>query len=160
MADVHTAETRSANMAAIRAKNTKPELVVRKLLFSRGFRYRLHVKTMPGAPDIVLPKYGVVILVHGCFWHGHDCYLFRWPATRREFWQNKIERNMARDRRDILSLMAGGWRVICVWECAVKGRLRWDSALLGDLLAAQITAVGERSITEIRHVPPPFALPG
>jgi DNA mismatch endonuclease (patch repair protein) len=160
MADVHTAETRSANMSAIRGKNTKPELVVRKLLFSRGFRYRLHVKALQGAPDIVLPKHRVAIFVHGCFWHGHDCYLFRWPATRPEFWQKKIEQNIARDQRDLLSLKSAGWRVICVWECAVKGRLRWDSAVLGDLLAERITAVDQEGMTEIRHVPPLSDHPG
>jgi DNA mismatch endonuclease (patch repair protein) len=160
MADVHTAATRSANMSAIRGKNTKPELVVRKLLFSRGFRYRLHVKTLPGAPDIVLRKYRVAILVHGCFWHGHDCYLFRWPATRREFWKSKIEQNIARDQRNILLLRSAGWRVICVWECAVKGRLRWDGAALGDLLSERITAVEEEGLTEIRHVPLLLVNPG
>jgi DNA mismatch endonuclease, patch repair protein len=121
MADVHSSEQRRANMRAIRPKDTAPEIQIRKLLFARGLRFRLHVRALPGRPDIVLPKHKVVILVHGCFWHGHGCYLFKVPETRREFWVNKIEGNRERDRRTEAQLLAAGWRVLTVWECAVKG---------------------------------------
>lgn len=111
-------------MAAIRGADTRPELIVRKALHARGFRYRLHGKDIPGKPDIVLPKYGAVIFVHGCFWHGHDCPLFKWPKSREEFWREKIGRNQARDTAVRLELGAGGWRLAFVWECALKGRGR------------------------------------
>src|SRR5689334_13526787 len=101
MADVHTPEARSRNMRAVRDRNTKPETIVRKMLHSRGFRYRLHVRTLPGTPDLVLPKYRAVIFVHGCFWHGHDCYLFRMPTSRRDFWEAKIGSNKRRDAQSL-----------------------------------------------------------
>ncbi|WP_212786303.1 very short patch repair endonuclease [Ferrigenium kumadai] len=120
MADVHSPAVRSKNMRAIRSKNTKPELLVRKSLHAAGFRYRLHDKRLPGKPDIVLPKYRTVIFVHGCFWHGHDCKFFKLPQTRTKFWQEKIETNQARDREHIAQLIQLGWSVIVVWECEVK----------------------------------------
>ncbi len=125
LADVHNSATRSRNMAAIRGTNTKPEMLLRKGLHARGFRFRLHEKTLPGRPDLVLPKYRAVLLVNGCFWHGHNCYLFRWPATREEFWRRKIAGNVARDTANITALRAAGWRVSLIWECALKGKLRW-----------------------------------
>ena len=93
MADVVDRKTRSRMMSGIRGKNTRPELLIRKGLHARGFRFRLHDKRLPGKPDLVLPKYSAVIFVHGCFWHGHDCHLFKWPQSRREFWRKKITRN-------------------------------------------------------------------
>jgi len=132
MTDVHSPERRSKNMRAIRGKNTAPEITLRKLLFSRGFRFRLHVADLPGKPDIVLPKYKAAIFVHGCFWHGHGCYLFKLPQARREFWQTKIAQNRDRDARALEQLRAGGWRILIVWECALKGRLRQTSDELGD----------------------------
>lgn len=108
-------------MAAIRGADTKPELVVRRALHARGFRFRLHVKDLPGRPDLVLPKYSAVVFVHGCFWHGHDCNLFRWPATRRAFWEEKITANQARDRTVNSALALSGWRIGEVFECALKG---------------------------------------
>jgi len=108
-------------MAGIRGKNTKPELQIRRTLHGAGFRFRLHVKDLPGKPDIVLPRYNVAIFVHGCFWHGHNCSLFKWPATRKEFWRKKINRNQANDQRAIRRLSAAGWRVLTVWECALRG---------------------------------------
>lgn len=123
-------------MQAVRSKNTTPELLVRHLLFSRGFRYRLHMPGLPGAPDIVLRRFKAVVFVHGCFWHGHDCSLFRLPATRTEFWEAKISSNRLRDRRDTEALMLAGWRVLHVWECALKGRRKWDAGRLGDAVAA------------------------
>lgn len=110
-------------MSGIRGKNTKPELLIRKALHARGFRYRLHCD-LPGKPDICLPKHRAVIFVHGCFWHGHDCHLFKWPKTRPEFWQAKIARNREVDRLAEERLLADGWRVATVWECAIKGRTR------------------------------------
>lgn len=111
-------------MSGIRGKNTKPELTIRKALHARGFRYRIHCKDLPGNPDMCLPKYRAVIFVHGCFWHGHDCHLFRLPSTRPEFWSAKIERNKQVDEAAVHRLHVEGWRVATVWECALKGRTR------------------------------------
>lgn len=109
-------------MSRIRGKNTKPELMLRKALHAVGFRYRLHDRKLPGKPDVVLPRYGAVIMVHGCFWHGHDCALFRLPEERRGFWAEKIGRNRWRDVAVRLELLAAGWRVCTVWECAMRGK--------------------------------------
>ena len=109
-------------MAGIGSKDTKPEIIVRKAMHSSGFRYRLHVKGLPGKPDLVFQKYNAVIFVNGCFWHGHDCHLFKWPKTRSDFWKQKIEGNIARDQRTSSELLATGWRVMTIWECALKGR--------------------------------------
>lgn len=121
MTDIKSPADRSRNMAAIKGKDTKPEMIVRKYLFSRGLRFRVQVKKLPGKPDIVLPKYKTVIFVNGCFWHGHeDCKYFRLPKSNVEFWKEKIERNIARDVRNETELKALGWRVIRVWECEIK----------------------------------------
>jgi DNA mismatch endonuclease (patch repair protein) len=139
-------------MQAIRGKNTGPEVLLRKLLFARGFRYRLHVSSLPGKPDIVLPKYRTVIFMHGCFWHGHDCHLFTLPQTRRDFWTTKISANQQRDQRVIFALQSAGWRVISVWECALRGRLKWDADALGDHLTGLITKrVTDVASLDIRH---------
>lgn len=111
-------------MSGIRGTNTKPELVLRRGLHALGFRFRLHDRNLAGTPDIVLPRYRAVIFAHGCFWHGHDCHLFRLPATRPDFWAGKIERNRQVDERSLESLRKAGWRVATVWECALKGRSR------------------------------------
>lgn len=124
MADVVDAATRSRMMAGIRGKNTRPEMILRRGLHARGFRYRLHDRRLPGSPDLVFPGRRAVIFIHGCFWHGHGCHLFRLPATRREFWEAKIEGNRARDEAAEAALMADGWRVLTIWECALKGRER------------------------------------
>jgi len=122
VADIVDSPTRSRMMAGIRGRNTKPELLIRSLLHRKGFRFRLHVKDLPGKPDIVLPKYRAVIFIHGCFWHGHqDCHLFRLPATRTEFWQEKILRNQTNDSRAVEILLASNWRVCIVWECSIRG---------------------------------------
>lgn len=119
--DVHDKETRSYNMSCIKGKNTKPEEIVRKYLFSQGFRYRKNDKGLPGTPDNVLPKYKTVIFVNGCFWHGHEgCRYFVIPKTNTEFWVNKIETNKQRDHKKINDLHALGWKVIIVWECELK----------------------------------------
>ena len=111
-------------MSGIRSKNTKPELLIRKGLHARGFRFRLHDKLLPGKPDLVLPKYSAVIFVHGCFWHRHDCHLFKWPKTRREFWHKKLLRNQEKDVESYASLKKDGWYILTIWECALKGRTR------------------------------------
>lgn len=120
MTDVHSQEIRSKNMRAIHSVNTKPELIVRKALFAAGFRYRLHKKELPGKPDVVFAKYQTVILVHGCFWHGHSCKYFKLPKTRPDFWHSKIEANRARDQAAIVKLNQLGWHVILIWECATR----------------------------------------
>ncbi len=105
-------------MAAVRGKNTRPELAVRSALFRAGYRYRLHRRDLPGSPDIVLPRYRVVVFVHGCFWHGHDCPRGRRPASNVEFWNTKLERNVARDRASRAALEAAGWTVAVIWQCS------------------------------------------
>lgn len=117
MADTLTPAERSERMSRIRGRDTKPEMLVRRFLHGQGFRYRLHVPDLPGRPDLVLPKYGVVVLVEGCFWHGHSCQKGRVPGTNSAFWQAKVATNRARDERNTRSLRRLGWRVIRVWEC-------------------------------------------
>ena len=107
-------------MAAIKGTNTKPEEQVRKYLFSKGFRYRKNVRSLPGSPDIVLPKYNTVIFVNGCFWHKHDCKWFKWPKSNADFWRDKITKNVERDARNIELLEKNGWQVLTLWECEIK----------------------------------------
>lgn len=121
MADVHSKKTRSYNMSRIKGKNTKPEILVRKYLHSQGFRFRLHDKSLPGKPDIVLKKYKTVIFVNGCFWHGHEgCKYFILPKTRTDWWKDKITNTKKRDENKISDLKKLGWKVITVWECQLK----------------------------------------
>jgi DNA mismatch endonuclease (patch repair protein) len=130
MADVHDKATRSYNMSRIKGKDTKPEMLVRKFLHAQGFRYRLHVKNMPGKPDIVLPKYKTVIFIHGCFWHGHEhCKYYVIPKTRTEWWMNKINRNIENDVKAIAVLKKEGWKVIMLWECDLKPKVAENSLL-------------------------------
>ena len=126
--DIVDQSTRSRMMAGIRGKNTRPEIVVRTLLHSAGFRYRLHRRDLPGAPDLVLPKYRVAILVHGCFWHLHEgCRFSKVPASNREFWAKKLGGNRERDRRQGDLLRALGWRVLIIWECATRDARDWNA---------------------------------
>lgn len=120
MADNHSKEVRSRNMSHIRSSNTKPESLVRKYLFSQGFRYRKNVRALPGCPDIVLPKYRTIIFVNGCFWHMHDCPRFVWPSSHEGYWRAKIMRNCERDKQNTEALQRDGWKVIVVWECELK----------------------------------------
>lgn len=150
MADVVDPATRSRMMSGIRGKNTKPELMIRKALHARGFRYRLHCD-LPGKPDICLPKHRAVIFVHGCFWHGHDCHLFKWPKTRPEFWATKIGRNRQVDAASTAVLLATGWRVGTIWECALKGRARLPLETVLDDCESWL--VGTRPTLEIRSTP-------
>jgi DNA mismatch endonuclease (patch repair protein) len=112
-------------MAGIRSANTKPEMTLRRALHGAGWRYRLHDRRLPGRPDLVFASRRAVLLVNGCFWHGHACHLFKWPQSRSQFWRNKIARNIERDRTVRMQLRDGGWRIGVVWECTLKGRERW-----------------------------------
>ena len=124
MADNHSKEVRSMNMSRIRSTNSMPEEIVRKYLFSKGFRYRKNVKKLPGCPDIVLPKYKTVIFVNGCFWHKHDCPRFVWPSSNQDYWIPKIQRNIERDRLNVAELQKQGSHIITVWECELKKKNR------------------------------------
>ena len=121
-------------MSRVRSRDTAPELLIRQLLHARGYRYRLHHRDLPGRPDVVLPKHQAAVFVNGCFWHGHGCSLFRMPATRPDFWATKIAANRARDAAARVSLRDLGWRVLDVWECALRGRRR----LAPDVLAKEL----------------------
>lgn len=135
-------------MAAIRGRDTKPELIIRKGLHARGFRFRLHGRDLPGRPDLIFPKYRVLIWVHGCFWHGHDCPMFHWPKSRQEFWRAKIGRNRERDAETWTAARASGWRCGTVWECALKGRGRLPPGQVIDLLARWLSSDAEEFCIE------------
>lgn len=137
-------------MSRVKGKNTKPELRVRSLLHRAGFRFRLSSKEVPGKPDIVLPKYKAVILVHGCFWHGHDCYRFSWPKSNRAFWKKKIQGNRTRDARYLKELEAAGWRVCIVWECALRGKSKMREEDLSIMLARWV--LGKVIFADIRSL--------
>jgi DNA mismatch endonuclease (patch repair protein) len=137
VADVVDPATRSRMMSGIQGKNTKPEMAVRRALFAAGFRFRLHRRDLPGAPDIVMPSRNIAIFVHGCFWHRHaGCRYAKLPATRPEFWEGKLGGNVERDRRAVDGLRSMGWRVLIVWECAMR-----DKAIMADLSDALATWV-------------------
>ena len=124
MTDVLTPEQRRLNMSRIRGRDTKPELLLRRALHARGFRFRLHRKDLPGRPDLVFPRYNAALFVHGCFWHLHDCPMFKWPSTRKDFWRRKIKGNAERDRKTQAALARTRWRVLVIWECACRGPKR------------------------------------
>lgn len=132
MVDIVSPSVRSRMMAGIRDKNTRPELLIRKLLFVKGFRYRLHAKALPGKPDLVFPRLRAVIFIHGCFWHGHNCHLFKWPKSRKAFWKTKIIGNRVVDERSYKALQNNDWRILTIWECAIKGKERLDPAILAN----------------------------
>ena len=130
MTDIKTPEERSQNMAAIRGKDTKPEMIVRKYLFSWGLRYRVNNKRLPGSPDIVLRKYKTVVFVDGCFWHGHEvCKYFRLPKSNVDFWRHKIAMNIARDYANNVDLKLAGWNVIRIWECEIRTKAKREEVL-------------------------------
>ena len=139
-------------MAAIRGRDTKPELIVRKGLHARGFRFRLHGRDLPGRPDLILSKYRALIWVHGCFWHGHDCPMFRWPKSRDEFWRAKIGRKRERDAATWAAARTGGWRCGTVWECALKGRGRLPPGQVIDSLACWLSTDAEEICIEGRWI--------
>lgn len=156
MVDVHTPEARSRNMRAIRSKDTKPEQLIRKALHARGFRYRLGGAGLTGHPDMVLPKYKTAIFIHGCFWHGHDCKYFKLPATRTEFWANKIRSNQGRDQRSVSVLLEQGWRVLIVWECSLRPSGVGLEAITQEIevvLAQSMSAGASRSVVITGRIP-------
>ena len=145
--DVHTRKIRSYNMSRIKNKNTQPEEIVRKYLFSRGLRYRKNDKKLPGHPDIVLPKYKTVVFVNGCFWHVHEgCQYFKWPKSNVEFWKNKLLSNKKRDILNVQKLREVGWNVIVVWECELKKQSRTERL---DKLYLEITQSKKEVINSI-----------
>lgn len=153
MTDIVSPATRSRMMSGIKAKNSRPEMLVRRLLHSEGFRFRLHRKDLPGTPDIVLPKFKIAIFVHGCFWHSHPgCNFAKLPATRSEFWAKKLSANVARDKATVEKLNAIGWRVLCIWECATRGSGAIDdlmsdisSWMLGKERSGEISGINVRN---------------
>lgn len=146
-----TPEQRSRCMAAVKGKDTKPEIIVRKYLFSRGLRYRVNNKRLPGSPDIVLKKYKTVVFVDGCFWHGHkDCKYFRLPKSNADFWRHKIAMNIARDYANNVDLKLAGWKVIRIWECEIRTKVKREDALQ-QLYASitQLSNIGRYQSNEI-----------
>lgn len=144
MADVLTSEQRHLNMSRIRGRDTKPEMLIRRGLHARGLRYRLHDRTLPGRPDLVFPRYHAAVFVHGCFWHAHGCILSKLPTTRQDFWRSKLEGNAARDRKAIAELQAAGWRVLVIWECALRGPRRMGEP--------NVLSCADHFIRENKHV--------
>lgn len=139
LVDIVDAVTRSRMMSGIKGKNTSPELIIRKALHARGFRFRIHTAHLPGKPDLILPKYKAAIFVHGCFWHGHNCRYFKTPKTRTEFWMSKIKKNKARDEIQIAKLNEDGWRTLIIWECAIRKMKSENSKTLIDMVAAWLS---------------------
>lgn len=145
MADVLTPEQRRLNMSRIRDRDTKPEMLLRRGLHARGLRFRLHRRDLPGCPDLVFPALRAVVFVHGCFWHGHNCPMFKLPATRTEFWAAKIEGNRRRDVRALEELSAAGWRTFVLWECDLRGPARRPLEVVIDKVVAWLTGGGQGS---------------
>ena len=145
MPDIVDEATRSRMMSGIRGKDTRPEMVVRRGLHAMGFRYKLHDGTLPGKPDLVFPARRAVILVNGCFWHGHDCHLFKWPSSRADFWKRKILRNREKDAETLEALYSDGWRVLTVWECALKGSTRLSAGEVVRKAARWLRSGGDSS---------------
>lgn len=141
MSDIYSKSKRSDIMSKISGKETKPEILVRKYLFSKGFRFRKNVKGLPGRPDIVLPKYRVVIFIHGCFWHGHSCKRGNLPSSNIQFWENKISQNISRDENVTQKLKELGWKVIIIWQCEIQNNLSREIRL--DQLISDITEKNE-----------------
>lgn len=149
MTDIVSPEKRSEMMSGIRGKNTKPEIIVRRLLHRLGYRFRLHRQDLPGKPDIVMPKWRTVIFVNGCYWHGHeDCHLFRPPKSRTEFWTSKIASNQTRDELSQTRLQDAGWKVLVIWECALSKKLSLSDEQLA--LAIEAALVSPGALVEIR----------
>lgn len=156
MADVLTPQQRQYNMSRIRGGDTKPEMMIRRGLHARGLRYRLHDRKLPGRPDLVFPRHHAVVLVHGCFWHGHSCVLFRLPATRSEFWAEKIAKNRQRDNKVHASLRAAGWRVLTIWECSLKGGVKLSRDAVLDITEKFLLGC-EPELSVVGYLPLPAA---
>jgi DNA mismatch endonuclease (patch repair protein) len=148
MSDVLTSGQRRLNMSRIKGRDTKPELLIRRGLHERGLRYRLHVRSMPGTPDLVFPRFRTVVFINGCFWHQHGCKFSKLPVTRVDFWRKKFEGNVARDNAAIKSILSSRWRVIVVWECAMRGRPQDAQTEMLDSLALSIRS-GSSGLLEI-----------
>jgi len=152
MADVHDKATRSKNMRAIGTRDTAIEKRLAALLTECGLAFRVQDAALPGRPDFVVDDYRCVIFTHGCFWHHHDCYLFKVPATRTEFWLEKIGKNVERDQRDCAQLLAEGWRVLIVWECAIRGRAKLSDVALSERLEEWICGGGASAQIDTRGI--------
>ncbi len=148
MTDTVSPEKRSEVMSRVRSKDTTPELLIRKGLHAQGFRYRLHTKDLPGKPDLVFRRYRSVILIHGCFWHGHSCHLYRFPKSNTDYWKRKIARNITRDALNRRSLLDMGWRVLTIWECALTGK--WKIGLNQVIALASAWLLSIESMCEIK----------
>ena len=146
MTDIVDPKTRSRMMSGIRGKDTRPELLIRRALHSKGFRFRLHQNHLPGKPDLVFPKWNAVVFINGCFWHLHDCHLFRWPSTRKDFWRQKIECNKRKDEENLHALEDADWRILIIWECALKGKTRLDFAEVISLAENWLRSTEKRMI--------------
>lgn len=153
MTDVLTPAQRSLNMRRVRGRDTGPEMRVRRGLYAAGLRYRLHVRSLPGRPDLVFAKHRTVVFMNGCFWHAHGCLLSKLPRTRAEFWKRKLAGNVARDRSAIENLQLNGWRVLVMWECALRGRQRIGDAASIEKAVCYIRQEKSGSFLEISGVP-------
>lgn len=151
VADRLSTTERSLRMASVRQRDTSPERIIRSLLHRAGFRFRTSVRRLAGSPDIVLPRWRTVIFVHGCFWHGHDCHLYKLPATRTDFWRSKVVANITRDRNAIDALHKAGWKTIVVWQCSITGKSRLKSDALSRVLVAAVN--GNTPMIEVRGQP-------
>lgn len=149
--DVLTSEQRKFCMSKIRGRDTEPEMRLRKALFSMGLRYRLNYRNLPGRPDLVFSSYKSVIFVHGCFWHGHKCHMFKWPKTNAAFWRDKIERNVQRDSRNNQQLLASGWRVMLIWECLLRGKHRKPIEMVANYAANWIRSGAQNRRIELNE---------
>lgn len=148
MVDVVTPEKRRQMMSGIQGKNTQPELVIRKNLYAMGFRYRIHDKRIPGKPDLVFTSRKAAIFIHGCFWHVHDCHLFKWPSSRVDFWKQKLSGNVQHDKEILAKLNDDGWHILTIWECALKGKNRLSIEEIMDKTVSWLNTSAENS--EIR----------
>jgi DNA mismatch endonuclease (patch repair protein) len=151
MTDIVSKEQRSRMMAGIRCKNTQPEMSIRHELFSKGFRYRLHDKKLPGKPDLVFPQHRTALFINGCFWHGHNCELFRSPSSNQEFWKMKISANKINDAKNRILLMDAGWKVVTVWECAMRGKKSMGMSTLIEKIAILIRTDTGEMVHDIMH---------
>jgi DNA mismatch endonuclease (patch repair protein) len=148
--DVLTAEQRQLNMSRIRDRDSKPEMLIRRGLHAKGLRYRLHVRRLPGRPDLVFAKHRAAVFVHGCFWHAHGCKLSKLPGTRQDFWRLKLEGNVERDQRAVAALQTAGWRVLVIWECALRGTAKLAERAVLESAARYIGRAGGTRLMEIK----------
>lgn len=151
MTDIVSKEVRSRMMSGIKGKNTKPELFIRRALFAVGFRYRLHDAKLAGRPDLVFPQYKTVLFINGCFWHGHQCSLFKIPTSNRDFWVNKISKNKENDLSNKEILINSGWKVVTIWECSIRGKQRLKLDELITTVSSFIKEINGEHVLDIQH---------